>query len=345
MASNVEPMLVEKPQDQFKKPQLLRTVIRHAINNFSTCVDEQVTKHSPSDPLEPQFYLTIYPNKDGNISFYLHATKNVRAAHVVEMFFNDHKQRTDTGQHYFNGPARNWGWKSFCKRSDFLYDGSKFVENGDLVLVKYTIYYWQDDNEHEFGNLLLMTDFDDLKTPPVTICEQVYKAMRGDSSLAKGQNVVINFVDGQSIIARKEILCAASDYFMAMFENTDSIEAQTNTIDIVDFDYKTVKAMIDWIYDEYVPESDLCVELLRAADKYQLDRLKFECERLLMNDVTLENVLDTLVIADKFSAKKLKSVVMDLIVNNRSLLFKDVRVVKETLTVDLMCELMCSMSK
>ena len=76
-----------------------------------------------------------------------------------------------------------------------------------------------------------------------------------------------------------------------------------------------------------------------------MNGLKFECEQLLANDVTLENVLDTLVIADTYSADDLKAVVMDLIVINRNLLFKDEKVLKKTLTMDLVCEIMCLMSQ
>ena len=341
MASNVEPMLVEQPDNQFKKPKLSKTIIRHAINNFSTRTEEKFTKPKPSVTSEPQFYARLNPNKDGHFSFHLYATQSVRAACVLQLFVNHENQETRSFIRYFSGPGKCRGWSKFCKRSDFMNDSSKFVENGDLVSVKGTIYYWKEDDEHQFGNLLSLTDFSNLAD-----LSHTRERSRHDWYLpVNSRDVVITLVDGQSIRAHKAILCSTSDYFKAMFENTDSIEARTNTINIVDFLYPTVNAMIDWIYGRNVSTLDSCVDLLRAADKYQLEGLKFECQQHLANDVTLENVLDTLVIDDKYSATKLKAVVMDLIVINRSLLFKDVRVFKEALPVDLSYELLHWMSK
>ena len=52
---------------------------------------------------------------------------------------------------------------------------------------------------------------------------------------------------------------------------------------------------------------------LNVFFKYALDRLKALCEESLCNNLDIENVVDTLVLADLHSANQLKSQTMDFI--------------------------------
>jgi speckle-type POZ protein len=54
--------------------------------------------------------------------------------------------------------------------------------------------------------------------------------------------------------------------------------------------------------------------LLSAADKYALDRLKVQCEEALCNNLDVDNVCDTLILADLHSAMQLKSQSIDFII-------------------------------
>ncbi|KAG7266182.1 hypothetical protein CRUP_011413 [Coryphaenoides rupestris] len=53
--------------------------------------------------------------------------------------------------------------------------------------------------------------------------------------------------------------------------------------------------------------------LLAAADKYALERLKVMCEEALCNSLSVENVADTLILADLHSAEQLKAQAIDFI--------------------------------
>merc|ERR1712025_946739 len=60
----------------------------------------------------------------------------------------------------------------------------------------------------------------------------------------------------------------------------------------------------------------MAAELLAAADKYALERLKVMCEEALCNSLTVENVSEVLILADLRSAEQLKAQAIEFI-NNR----------------------------
>ena len=56
------------------------------------------------------------------------------------------------------------------------------------------------------------------------------------------------------------------------------------------------------------------VELLVAADRYDLSGLKKLCENSLVEGLTIDNVLDLLVLADTHNAEDLKKAAKNLVV-------------------------------
>lgn len=115
-------------------------------------------------------------------------------------------------------------------------------------------------------------------------------------------------VDGCRYRAHKGILAARSPVFAAMFDPShDMIEAQKNECEIEDLTSTAVCALLHYIYTDTCPQLiDYAEEILPAADKYQLVRLKAECELELSKTLTPENVCRRLKLADKHSAPTLK---------------------------------------
>ena len=60
-------------------------------------------------------------------------------------------------------------------------------------------------------------------------------------------------------------------------------------------------------------------KLLFAADKYQLVRLKLMCEEALSRKLTVENVSQTLALAEMHNATQLEAVCRDFIYRNDSM--------------------------
>ena len=61
---------------------------------------------------------------------------------------------------------------------------------------------------------------------------------------------------------------------------------------------------------------NMAADLLAAADKYALERLKIMCEEALCNNLSVENVSEVLILADRHSAEQLKAKAIEFI-NNR----------------------------
>ncbi len=72
--------------------------------------------------------------------------------------------------------------------------------------------------------------------------------------------------------------------------------------------------MLRFIYTGKAPNLEtMAADLLAAADKYALDRLKVMCEEALCNSLTVENVSEVLILADLHSAEQLKAQAIDFI--------------------------------
>ena len=74
---------------------------------------------------------------------------------------------------------------------------------------------------------------------------------------------------------------------------------------------------VDFFLSGNAPHLDnMAADLLAAADKYALERLKVMCEESLCKNLNVENVSETLILADRHSAEQLKSQAIEFI-NNR----------------------------
>lgn len=58
----------------------------------------------------------------------------------------------------------------------------------------------------------------------------------------------------------------------------------------------------------------MAADLIIAADKYQLERLKIMCEEALTYQLSVDNVAETLMLADLHSAKQLKHHCIEFII-------------------------------
>ncbi|XP_001602264.2 speckle-type POZ protein-like isoform X1 [Nasonia vitripennis] len=104
----------------------------------------------------------------------------------------------------------------------------------------------------------------------------------------------------------KALLSARSRVFAAMFEH-DMKEKQQSEVRILDIEKEVLEELIRFLYTGRVKEIDtIAPGLLAAADKYALNDLKLMCERSIFSNLTVDNVLNTLVIADRHNSLTLK---------------------------------------
>ncbi|XP_014237777.1 speckle-type POZ protein-like [Trichogramma pretiosum] len=119
---------------------------------------------------------------------------------------------------------------------------------------------------------------------------------------------------GKEIPAHKVVLAVASPVFDAMFSH-DMLEKKSKSVDMTDVSYETAVEMLRYIYTGSVEkqESSLAMDVLAAADKYQLEELKSECEQMIGSNLSTENAVDILRVADKHNAKYLRKKAADFI--------------------------------
>lgn len=112
--------------------------------------------------------------------------------------------------------------------------------------------------------------------------------------------------DHRTFYVHKAILAARSKVFRAMFEHKMS-ESSRNEVLIDDVEPEVMREMLLYMYTGFAPNLDSMSQvLIAAAEKYDLERLKVQCEQSLCHALTSDNACCTLVLADLYSAEQLR---------------------------------------
>ena len=191
--------------------------------------------------------------------------------------------------------GKDWGFKKFIRR-DFLLDEA----NGLLPDDKLTLYS-EVSVVADSVNISGQTIINRFKIPECHLAEDLNSLFEqptfSDVTLTCGK---------QEFKMHKSILAARSAVFSAMFES-QMLEGISNRVQILDVDYEVMREVLRFIYTGKSNSIDKMADLLlAAADKYALERLKALCEEALCNNLDIENVADTLILADCHSAVQLK---------------------------------------
>ncbi|KAM8708468.1 hypothetical protein ACLKA7_015443 [Drosophila subpalustris] len=129
-------------------------------------------------------------------------------------------------------------------------------------------------------------------------------------------DVKIITADGKMIQAHKAILSARSKVFAAMFKHSMK-ENTENCVVISDFNGDVVSEMIRFIYTGEAPNlEEMNVDLLGAADKYELDRLKAMCAKSMGDSLCMKTAPTVLKTAELYGLKDLKLKTIEFIKTN-----------------------------
>lgn len=134
------------------------------------------------------------------------------------------------------------------------------------------------------------------------------------SLLSSGELSDVTLVVGrEELKAHKLVLSTRSPVFKTMFQ-VNMKEKLTNRVKIEDVGLPVLQEMLTFIYTGKSPNlKNMASELLFAADKYQLDRLKLMCEEELCSQLNEKNASQTLELADRHNATQLKEFCRDFI--------------------------------
>lgn len=120
---------------------------------------------------------------------------------------------------------------------------------------------------------------------------------------------------GKAIYASKFIL-SRSPVFDAMLNRHKTKESQLSVIEIKDIDREVLVEMINYMYtDETYKLNEMAVDLLIAANKYDLPGLVIECGNHLKLSIATSNFVDILIAADQLNSADLKNAVINYIID------------------------------
>ncbi|CAM0948547.1 unnamed protein product [Alopecurus aequalis] len=136
-------------------------------------------------------------------------------------------------------------------------------------------------------------------------------------------------VSGETFAAHRCVLASRSKVFMAQFSGPMMGGTTSGVIHIEDMEAKVFAALLSFIYTDSFPEMDedktqavdeeqeveavepaMCLQWLQdlfvAADRYDIDRLKFLCEKRLSEDIDVGSAASVLALGEQHHCHRLK---------------------------------------
>uniref|UniRef100_A0ACD5TXP4 Uncharacterized protein n=1 Tax=Avena sativa TaxID=4498 RepID=A0ACD5TXP4_AVESA len=208
-----------------------------------------------------------------------------------------------------NDCGHSWGWSQFLKRTT--------LEKNYLT-----------DRHVTFLCAIMVIDDSPIPVPPSDIRTHLGHML----DLAEGTDVSF-IVDDETFPAHRAVLAARSPVFRAELFGSMA-EATMPSITLHDITPATFRVMLRFIYTDELPAEDkptdssteMIENLLAAADRYALDRLKIICAQKLWDKVSIDTVATILACAETYSCYELKNKCIDFFVleeNFREAIFTD----------------------
>lgn len=198
-----------------------------------------------------------------------------------------------------------WGEAKFVSKADLGNKANGYVVDDKLVIkVEMTVYGDIEQSVHTAH-------------PPCIGSPSKARSMVDEMSSILFDDTISDItikVEEELIPAHKFILCLRSEVFRAMLRSPMK-ESVSNVIEISDFEAVVVREFLHFIYTDTCSPKAMdthAEQLLAMACKYQVKGLETLCENHLCSTLTVDNIVNVLLLADMYSARHLK---------NRALLF------------------------
>ena len=216
--------------------------------------------------------------------------------------------------------GKDWGFKKFVKR-DLLLDESSGLLPDDKLTIYCEVNVVTEAKEYSGQVSPFQSRVPTCRLPEDL--EDIFKSQEfSDVTIVANE---------REFKAHKAILAARSPMFRGMFSH-DMKETKFNRVEVTDVDPDVLEEMLRFIYTgksmleprlqqvreqkdqkEQEKEQHLAIELLQAANKYQLDRLKMICEEALYKTLSVDSVAEILALADLYNASQLKHQAIEFI--------------------------------
>ncbi|KJH49454.1 BTB/POZ domain protein [Dictyocaulus viviparus] len=151
--------------------------------------------------------------------------------------------------------------------------------------------------------------------PPEPKPAEVTKDLESIFKDSKLSDFVI-VVGDREIPVHKVVLSARSPVFAAMLE-PHTEEAKTNRVVLEDMDYEVMHELLMYMYSGRSPNiQQMGLELLAAADRFQLPGLKEMADHVLRSGLIVDTACKFLVYADMYNSSDLKTEAVKFIAQN-----------------------------
>jgi speckle-type POZ protein len=212
----------------------------------------------------------------------------------------------------------DWGWPRFVERSVLE---SLYVTDGSVIILCGV----------KVGSSLVRRE------PRETSCSPSDEVPPSDIGrhlgilLDSAEGSDVSFVvGGKTFPAHRAVLAARSPVFKAQLLGSMA-DAKMPSITLQDITPATFKAMLRFVYTDDLPgyegegsgdldedKAETIQDLLAAADRYALDRLKLLCARKLWDGVSTDTIGATLACAETYNCSELRKKCIDYFADEKN---------------------------
>ena len=121
----------------------------------------------------------------------------------------------------------------------------------------------------------------------------------------------------------KIMLCLGSEYYRKIFSG-HFVESNGKVV-VTDVSSTTMMKVLLYIYTDYIQDADIDVDVLYAADKYEMEQLKAFSESKLKERLNIDNVFDISMAANNCGSQNFKELVSGFLCKNWKKISQDSR--------------------
>jgi len=300
-----------------------KEVVRWRIQNFAKVHRERGVplESNRVTILDDDWFLELFPggttdSDSGSVAMFLtrgdvwsHSpTKQMDFSITIvnQLAQSDNMKKAAAPNSAFPGPLgiedykARVGWDNFCRFVDIVDPRRGFLVLGELII------------EAEITPCSRVMGF---------LCDAVQPSLQGPDLMedmqqlweSKSLSDVRLVVADQEFRAHRAVLAARSSVFASMF-STDMAEAQSSTVTVADVRPEVFEMLLEFLYTDSLTRQDaepqVIGDLLKAAKKYAVPRLASLCENRALTAITLDSVVEWLMLATMLDAEQLKSACM-----------------------------------
>ncbi|XP_008556025.2 speckle-type POZ protein B isoform X1 [Microplitis demolitor] len=295
------------------------------LESYKNCRDYgelNSPKFSTGSKMNDSWYLQLQLERDEQtknkkkwISIFLNLfseTNTKTRTHCVFFIMDIKKEKKYLNE--FNtifGIEKCWGYSKFIEIEELLKSKSELLPSDTLTLcLGLTVY-------DDYTSVVSKVPLEETNCK-ITDCIK-------DLFTTKMASDIVLVVDNRKFLAHKAILMARSAVFFAMFSNAMK-EQKENEVNIPDMNPDIFEKMLEFMYTDEITDIDDndIVDLLDAAEKYQLPSLKELCERLLIQSLNIDNAIKFMAVGDRYHTELLLEYAAEFIAINISAVSKTI---------------------